>query len=211
MWYNSLSEYLLKEGYKNDPICPSVFIRRSGYEFVIIAVYVDDLNIIGTPVELPKTIDCLKKEFEMKDLGKTKFCLGLQIEYMKDEIFINQSAYTEKILKRFYMDKPHPFSTPIVVRSLDINKDPFRSHENNEELVGPEVPYLSAIDALMYLANTKRRDIIVSVNVLTRYISAPTRRHWSEIKHILCYLNGTINVGLYMAMIAIPILLVMPI
>ena len=26
MWYNRLSEYLLKKGYKNDPICPCIFI-----------------------------------------------------------------------------------------------------------------------------------------------------------------------------------------
>ncbi|XP_049399680.1 uncharacterized protein LOC125863687 [Solanum stenotomum] len=61
MWYNRLSEYLLKEGYKNDPICPCIFIRRSKSEFVIISVYVDDLNIIGTPTELSKAVECLKK------------------------------------------------------------------------------------------------------------------------------------------------------
>ncbi|GJT78007.1 hypothetical protein Tco_1044732 [Tanacetum coccineum] len=44
---------------------------RSGSECVIIAVYVDDFNIIGTPGELLKAIECLKREFEMKDLGKT--------------------------------------------------------------------------------------------------------------------------------------------
>ncbi|KAK2374513.1 hypothetical protein QL285_075470 [Trifolium repens] len=70
MWYNRLSEYLLKEGYKNDSICPCIFIKRSGSEFAIV-VYVDDININGTPEELPKAINCLKKEFEMKDLGKT--------------------------------------------------------------------------------------------------------------------------------------------
>ena len=77
MWYNRLSEFLLKEGYKNDPICPCVFMKRSGSEFVIIAVYVDDLNLIGTPEELPKAVEILKKEFEMKDFGKRKFCIGL--------------------------------------------------------------------------------------------------------------------------------------
>ena len=71
MWYNRLSEYFLKEEYKNDPICPCIFIQRSKSEFVIIFVYVDDLNIIGTPKELSKADECLKKEFEMKDLGKT--------------------------------------------------------------------------------------------------------------------------------------------
>ena len=52
MWYNRLSEYLSRKRYKNDPLCPCVFIKRSGSEFVIIAVYVDDLNIIGTTNEL---------------------------------------------------------------------------------------------------------------------------------------------------------------
>ncbi|KAK0606152.1 hypothetical protein LWI29_034632 [Acer saccharum] len=29
MWYNRLSEYLTKEGYINNPICPCVFIKKS--------------------------------------------------------------------------------------------------------------------------------------------------------------------------------------
>ena len=28
MWYNCLSEYLLKEGFENNPICPCVFIKK---------------------------------------------------------------------------------------------------------------------------------------------------------------------------------------
>ena len=27
MWYNHLSEYLIKEGFKNDSICPCIFIK----------------------------------------------------------------------------------------------------------------------------------------------------------------------------------------
>ena len=80
MWYNRLSEYYLKEGYVNNPICPCVFIKKSETGFAIIAVYIDDLNLVGTPEELTKTAEYLKKEFEMKDLGKTKFCIVLQIE-----------------------------------------------------------------------------------------------------------------------------------
>ena len=153
MWYNRLSHYLLKEGYVNNSICPCVFIKKVATEFAIIAVYVDDLNLIGTPEELIKTVDYLKKEFEMKDLGKTKYCLGLQIEYCSNGVLIHQSTYTEKVLKRFYMDKSHPLSSPMVVRSLEVTKDLFRPKEENEELLGPKVPYLSAIGALMYLAN----------------------------------------------------------
>ena len=54
-------------------------------------LYVDDLNLIGTPEGLLETANYLKKEFEMKDLGKTRYYLGLQIEYFSNEILsINQ-------------------------------------------------------------------------------------------------------------------------
>ena len=76
MWYNRLSEYLLKEGFENNPICPCVFIKKSEFGFAIIAVYVDDLNLVWTLEELTKTANYLKNEFEMKDLGKTEFSLG---------------------------------------------------------------------------------------------------------------------------------------
>ena len=61
MWYNRLSTFLIKEGYKNDHICPCVFIKRTGSEFVTIVVYVDDLNIIGTPGELMELQESYQK------------------------------------------------------------------------------------------------------------------------------------------------------
>ena len=51
------------------------------------------------------------------------------------------------------MDKAHPLSSSMVVHSLDVKKDPFRLCEKGEKLLGPEVPYLSVIGALIYLAN----------------------------------------------------------
>ena len=49
MLYNHLSQYLLKDRYKNDLICPCVFIKG-----LMIVVYINDLNIIGSPEEIPK-------------------------------------------------------------------------------------------------------------------------------------------------------------
>ena len=89
MWYNRLSEYLLKEGYVNNPICPCIFIKKSEIGFAIIAVYVDELNLVGTLEELTRTTNYLKNEFEMKDLGKTKFCLGLQIEHFPNGVLVH--------------------------------------------------------------------------------------------------------------------------
>ena len=174
-------------------------IRMNFYQSVhaIVAIYVDDLNLVGTLEELTKIANCLKNEFEMKDLGKTKFCLGLQSEHLPNEILVHQSTYIEKVMKHFYMDKAHPFSTPMVGWSLGVKKYPFWLQEDDEETLGPEVPYLSAISALMYLANYTQPNIAFAVILLARYSSAPTRSHWNGIKHILCYLRGTIDLGLF--------------
>lgn len=43
------------------------------------------------------------------------------------------------------MDTSHPLCTPMVVRPLDVNKDPFRPEGKDEKLLGPELSYLSAI------------------------------------------------------------------
>ena len=72
MWYNHLGEYLIKQGYINDVVCPCICIKKTTLGFVILVVYVDDINLIGTPEEVQKAIEYLKKEFEMKDLGNTK-------------------------------------------------------------------------------------------------------------------------------------------
>ena len=172
-------------------------LKKTENGLAMITGYVDDLNLIGTAKELIKTTNYLKKEFEMKDHGKTRYCLGLQIEYSLNGVLIHQSSYIEKILKCFYMDKAHLLSSPMVVRSLEVTKDPFRPKEENEELLGLEVPYLSAIGALMYLANYTRPDIAFSANLLARYSSALTKRHWNGIKHILRYLCGTSDMGLF--------------
>ena len=81
MWYNRLSEFLLNKGYTNNDDCPCVFIKKSQTGFYIISVYVDDLNIIGSPKDIEEARKHLKTEFEMKDLGKskTKYGIGLQM------------------------------------------------------------------------------------------------------------------------------------
>jgi hypothetical protein len=68
----------------------------------------------------------------------------------------------------------------MVVRSLEKEKDIFRPREEGEEILGPHYPYLSLIGALMYLANSTRPDNAFAVNLLARYSSAPTKRHWTR-------------------------------
>jgi len=54
-------------------------MKRSKNEFSIIIVYINNINIVGTPNEFTKAIDCLKKEFEIKDLEKAFFFLDYKL------------------------------------------------------------------------------------------------------------------------------------
>jgi hypothetical protein len=89
------------------------------------------------------------------------------------------------------MDKVYPFKTLIVVRALEKDTDSFRPREEGEEVLGSEYPYLSAIRALMYLANNIRPNITFAVNLLVRYNAAPIMRHWNGVKDVLRYLRDT--------------------
>jgi hypothetical protein len=85
----------------------------------------------------------------------------------------------------------------MIVRSLEMETDQFRPRDEGEDILGPQVSYLSAIGALMYLANCTRPDIAFAVNLLARHSAAPTKRHWTRVKCILRYLNGTRDLGLF--------------
>ncbi|XP_058771701.1 secreted RxLR effector protein 161-like [Vicia villosa] len=95
------------------------------------------------------------------------------------------------------MNKANTLSSLMMGRTLNIEKDLFRPKESNEEDLDSEVPYLSIIRAPMYLANYTRPDIAFAVDLLARFSSCSTKRHWKGIKHIFRYLRGTSDLGLF--------------
>lgn len=110
-----------------------------------------------------------------------------QIEYLS----INQLK-KKKLLIWFYRDKTHPLSSLLVVHCLDIKKGLFHNKkEDNKEIIGLEVLYLSAIDSLMHLVNYMRSNITFSTSLLVRYSSTPTYRYWNDVKQTFHYLYET--------------------
>jgi hypothetical protein len=57
--------------------------------------------------------------------------------------------------------------------------------DEDEGLIGLEVPYLSAIGAFMYVANCTRPHIAFAINLLARHSVAPTKYHWMGVKKYL--------------------------
>src|SRR5882724_5244560 len=59
-----------------------------------------------------------------------------------------------------------------------------------------KVPYLTAIESLMYLAMTTHPDIAYMAGMLACFGTNPGIAHWSMVKHLLWYLKGTTNYAL---------------
>ena len=85
------------------------------------------------------------------------------------------------------MDKSHLLSSLLIVHSFEVKNDLFCLKEDNEELLGPKVPYYSVSVVLMNLANYTRPNIAFLVNLLVRYSFASTQK--LGIKSIMYYNN----------------------
>nr|GFA56391.1 ribonuclease H-like domain-containing protein [Tanacetum cinerariifolium] len=124
--------------------------------------------------------------FEMSLIGEIKFFLGLQIHQSPHGIFINQAKYTLEILHKHGMDKGQSIGTPIATKlkvDTDLSGNPV-----------DQTHYHSKIRSLMYLTSS-RPDIVQVVCFCARYQSRPTEKHLKEVKRIIRYLRGTVNMG----------------
>ena len=190
MWYQHLREFLLHHQFSHDQALPCLFTLKTSSGFMVVAVYVDDLNLVGSPATYQHVVDLLSTQFEMKLLGKNSFCLGLQISHiLGGGIFLHQMTYIQKLLKRFGMDKSNPLSAPMIGCNK-ITDHPYRPCKEEEEYYD-KTHYLAAIGALLYLSTFTGPDISFAMSVLVRHSQRPSICHWNEVKHLLRYLRGT--------------------
>jgi hypothetical protein len=99
-WNVKFDGCLKKLGFKKCVTEPAVYTRGVGLSVIILGVYVDDLLVTGGDA---KEIEVFKgemtSEFDMSDLGKLSFYLGIEVEQKVDYITIRQIGYAKKILE----------------------------------------------------------------------------------------------------------------
>ncbi|GJY89719.1 retrovirus-related pol polyprotein from transposon TNT 1-94, partial [Tanacetum coccineum] len=161
-WYDELSMFLLQNHFFKGTIDPTLYTKLFS--------------------------DLMKSRFEMSMMGEMAFFLGLQVNQSPCGIFINQSNYVLKILKKYGMESCDPVGTPMEIKDkldLDQNGSPVDATK-----------YRSMIGALMYLTSS-RPDIVHATCLCARYQAKPTEKHLKEVKRIFRYLWGTVNMGLW--------------
>ena len=126
----------------------------------------------------------LRSQFDMKALGEANFILGMKITKTCDGIFLNQSHYVEKILKKYNFHDHKSVATPF---DSSVHLFPV----NNDNDVVNQKEYASIIGSLHYATNCTRPDIAYTMGVLSRFTSKPSRDHWQAIHRVMKYLSGT--------------------
>jgi hypothetical protein len=123
----------------------------------------------------------LKERFEIKDLDRLKYFLGIEIAHSIKDLFIFQRKYTLDLLKETGKLGSKPATTPIDSNcKLNIEEDePLKDVTQYQRLVGK----------LIYLTIT-RSDISFVVNQVSKFIQAPRKPHLDAIDRILRYLKG---------------------
>jgi hypothetical protein len=197
LWYERMNKELLRLGFTRLESDNCVYIRSSNESTTIIGLYVDDLMVLS---DCTIAIDGVKRglvsAFDMKDLGKPSFILGIRVvqDAADGSISICQDQYVSQVLKRFGMqDASKQTMTPM---NTGLKLCTSGVHDEGEAAKTDIKEYQQLIGSLMYAMIATRPDIAYAVGKLAQYSSDPRKPHRDALDHVLRYLSRTRNYGL---------------
>ncbi|GJU21220.1 retrotransposon protein, putative, ty1-copia subclass [Tanacetum coccineum] len=191
-WNKRFDEEIKRFGFTQNLDEPCVYQKASGRNVTFLILYVDDIIIMGNHIPSLQSVKAyLGKCFAMKDLGEAAFILGIKIYRDRSRRLIGlcQSAYMDKILKRYRMDNSKRGYIPMQER-LDLNKTQGASTPREVKRM-QNVPYASAVGSIMYAVRCTRPDVAFAQNITSRFQQNPGEPHWTAVKTILKYLRNT--------------------
>lgn len=170
-WFNQIEAYFIREGFKKSSHDHTLFVKKVQEKIIIVSLYVDDLIYAGNDSVMCGLFKrSMQSEFEMTDLGKMKFFLGVELKQNSEGITLCQSQHAKEVLKHFRMWDANGVKNPIVpgtkLMKLTAGKD-----VNNTK-------YMSLIGSLMYLTVT-RSYLMYVVSLLVDLCENPKRNTWS--------------------------------
>ncbi|GJX80849.1 retrotransposon protein, putative, ty1-copia subclass [Tanacetum coccineum] len=155
-WNKRFDDEIKKFGFTQNHDEPCVYMKASGSYVTFLILYVDDILIIGNHIPMLQDVKSyLGRCFAMKDLGEAVYILQIKIYRDRSRWLIGlcQSAYIEKILKRFYMENSKRGSIPMqeklkLCKSQGASTPAEVKHMQN-------IPYALAVGSIMYVTAVK--------------------------------------------------------
>ncbi|KAK3000579.1 hypothetical protein RJ639_021789 [Escallonia herrerae] len=187
-WYQKFTAALLAIGFRQSTADYSLFTFTLGGSFVAILVYVDDVIITGTDSDhICKLKNYLDTKFHIKNLGKLKYFLGIEVARSPAGIFLSQRKYVLDILAECGLTGCKPASFPMEQQHK-------LSNESGEICKNPE-EYRRLVGRLLYL-NITRPDISYAVHIRSQFMHDPRQPHLDAAYRVLHYLKGSPGQGI---------------
>lgn len=186
-WYDLLSKELESQGYIRSDIDRCLFTKINNGSITHIAVYVDDLLIVGNDeVERLNILAKLRlaySEITVQEGSYISF-VGLEIHTKDDKsVTVRQLGYIKDVLNHFKIGPTdfddHPCSDNIM-----------KLPKSDEPPVDASI-FLSGVMKLMYLSTRSRPDIAFAVSALASRSSNPKETDMKALTRIGRYLNKT--------------------
>jgi hypothetical protein len=131
-WHEKFDVTLISAGFSVNEVDQCVYYRHGGGQGVILCLYVNDIMIFGTSLDVineVKTFLC--QSFDMKDPGEVDVILNIKLIKGDNAITPTQSHFVEKVLTRFgYKESkysPISYDSSLVLRkNKRIDRDQLR-------------------------------------------------------------------------------------
>ncbi|KAK9114556.1 hypothetical protein Syun_021353 [Stephania yunnanensis] len=188
-WNHELTSKLQSFGFIQSAHNPCLFTYHTTGKFLVLLVYVDDVLLTGTSLELINQVKTfLHTLFTIKDLGQARYFLGLELVRSTSGLYVHQRKYVLDLLTIFGLTMAKPAATPLPrdCKFNDVDSPLFIEVDRYRRLIG----------RLLYLGFT-RPDITYATQQLSQFVQAPTEQHWTGALHVLRYLKGTPSQGLF--------------
>ncbi|GKB78066.1 retrotransposon protein, putative, ty1-copia subclass [Tanacetum coccineum] len=191
-WNKRFDDEIKKFGFTQNRDKPCVCQKASGSYVAILILYVDDILLTGNNIPMLQDVKSyLGRSFAMKDLGDAAYILVIKIYRDRSKWLIGlcQSAYIEKILKRYYMENSKRGMIPMQEK-LKLSKSQGASTPAEKQRM-QNIPYASAIGSIMCAVRCTCPNVAFAQNITSRFQQNPGEEHWTAVKNILKYLRNT--------------------
>jgi hypothetical protein len=189
-WFSRIEAHFLTEGFEKCHNEHTLFTKTSKEgKILIVSLYVDDLIFTENDEAMFNEFkSSMVREFDMTDLGKMRYFLGIEIFQMADGTYISQRKYSLDVLKRFGMEESNSVKNPIVPGG--------KIFKDKDGVKVDTTFFKQVVGSLMYLTAT-RPDLMFVVSLISRYAGQPTELHLQAAKRVLRYLKGTTNFRIF--------------
>jgi len=92
------------------------YVKKTIKGIMFFTLYINDILLAGNNIEMiQSTKQWLSSIFEMKEMGKVRYILGVEITLNRSKklLGLNQEAYANKILEHFRMHYSKPVDTAV--------------------------------------------------------------------------------------------------